>query len=157
MMKNVAVISGIILLIFAVSRCEKESRDSASTLELVKTNAGGCNRLELKSAGEHPDTVVFSVESDSLNIFTGVNYICCAPFGVDLKTKSDSVLITITDICAQEEACYCLCSCYYTWDFKLLKFENKSYFYRVMLVGRDETRVIQKGTFTLEGPDITVE
>jgi hypothetical protein len=158
-MKTTIACAGIVLILVLSIGCEKESRGpvASNTLELAKTYPGGCNTMDFKQVGENQDTLIFSVENDSLNIFTGVNYICCAPFSASLKIENDSVLITIKDICPDAGSCYCHCMCYYTWDFKLVEFVDRTFSYKAILDGRDGTQLIQKGSFTVEGPDITVE
>jgi len=62
--------------------------------------------------------VIFSMREDTLVMFTGINYVCCAPFTTAATFRNDSVVVTLEDICNYpQEVCYCKCMCYYTWEF----------------------------------------
>jgi hypothetical protein len=136
-MKKLTGISGIIFILIAFSNCEKEPNDTVK-LSLVKTTPGGCNNQKsaylMNPAGEQPDTVIFSVRKDTLDVFVGLNYICCAPFNTASTFRNDSIIINITDTCpAPYQSCYCKCMCYYTWDFLFADYQGQKYGYKVIL------------------------
>jgi hypothetical protein len=153
-MKKIILILGTIILIPGLWMCEKES--ATDELSLVKTEEGGCNNMEfseIKSADElHEDTILFSKKNDTLDIFVGINYICCTPFTTDTHITNDSILLTITDPCTlNDPSCYCWCMCYYTWDFLFVDFEQKEYAYKVVLIDPhvEEPVVYWEGTLDL--------
>lgn len=115
--------------------CTDESGSNKS-LNYVKTELGGCNTpLILKNTYlDEEDTVLFTAQDDTLDVFVGINYVCCAPFTSEAAVTNDSILITITDMCdADTISCYCHCNCYYTWDFIFTDFENKEYDFKIYL------------------------
>ena len=141
--------------IIAFSYCEKEPND-AGKLTLVKTTPGGCNLDKsasiLKSAAEQKDTVIFSVHQDTLDIFVGINYICCAPFKTESVFRNDSIIISITDTCpAPYQSCYCKCMCYYTWNFLFAGYQGEKYGYRIVLYDprQKEPHIIKEGKISL--------
>jgi len=111
------------LVLIAVNCEQAENNPGLSDSAVFTTVApGGCNLSEdlLKQSQdeEQPDTLALTFVNDSLKIFTGVNYICCAPFETDQEVRHDTIFIYITDICPDPyNDCYCRCMCYYTWDF----------------------------------------
>ena len=131
----------VLLLACAVflASCGKEDRDSGTGPTLAKTIPGGCNNTKsavLKSApAEERDTVVFSLRKDTLVLFTGINYICCAPFKTETAFRNDSLIVTLTDDCDfPKENCYCKCMCYYTWEFLFTGYQSeKKQGYKVIL------------------------
>jgi hypothetical protein len=134
-MKNVFFTAGIILLFLVLTMCEKEA---VNKISFVKTELGGCNGEDftgLKSANEeHADTILFTIKNDTLDIYVGINYICCTPFITTTRVTADSILMTITDPCTSADAtCYCWCTCYYTWDFLFVDYESKEYAFQVIL------------------------
>jgi hypothetical protein len=139
-MKKYILVIGTIFLIFFLSGCENESdhHDADRELTYIKTKAGGCNGQNfdgLKSVSyEQNDTVVFSVKNDTLDIYVGVNYICCAPFESEAVISNDSILMNLTDTCSDmNNLCYCRCMCYYTWDFLFTDFMKKEYYFKILL------------------------
>ena len=108
----------------------------------------------LKSAPEEErDTVIFSLRKDTLVMFTGINYICCAPFKTETTVKNDSLIVTLTDACDYPKVnCYCKCMCYYTWEFLFTGYQSeKKRGYKVILDDprQKEPVVIFKGTMKL--------
>lgn len=138
-LKSFTLVSGMLLLLFALSFCAKENASYffGKKLELVKTELGDCNRgktSDTKSAAEEKkDSVAFKIVNDTLSVFVGVNYLCCAPFAAETKVTIDSILISLTDTCSGSFNCYCRCMCYYTWNFSFIDFSDKTYFYKVIL------------------------
>jgi hypothetical protein len=128
-----------------------------SQIRSVNTILGGCNNQDfenLKSATEeYSDTVDFEIiNSDTLNVFVGINYICCAPFDTETDIVNDTLIMTISDTCSDPyHSCYCRCMCYYTWDFQYTDFENKKYFYIIKLNDprEDNTIIFKQGMIDL--------
>ena len=102
-----------------------------------KTIPGGCNVQDtsnLKSTVAENDTVITSIINDTLDIYAGINYICCAPFITSTNIINDSITIVINDTCSfPYETCYCKCMCYYTWDFLFTDLLQKVYNYKIIL------------------------
>lgn len=144
----------LILFAFVLTSCGNDEGESATGLSLVKTVPAGCNLMKsdhLKSApAEERDTVIFSVRSDTLVMFTGINYICCAPFKTGTAFRNDTLIVTLTDTCDfPQENCYCKCMCYYTWEFLYTGFQNgKLRGYKVIL---DDPRQ-KEPLLIMEGP-----
>jgi len=154
-MKKLIPFIGLVFLLFVLIKCEKESdnNDPEKELSYVKTDAGGCNDQDfegLKSVSDDPnDTVIFSVVNDTLDIYVGVNYICCAPFTSEATISNDSILLTLTDTCSDMNSlCYCRCMCYYTWDFLFVDFMEKEYYFKILLDDPHENNpiVFKEGT-----------
>lgn len=155
-MKKIVPVFSAFLLLFLLIACEKESNKSitGSELRYLSSQLGGCNVPEnenMKSGiVESADTVIFSTGNDSLNIFVGVNYICCTPFSGEVSVSNDSILISLNDTCnTATTPCYCHCMCYYTWDFKFAGTEDKDYFYQVILTGEwnGGSEVVKEGIY----------
>jgi len=131
--------------------------ETNSQIRPVNTILGGCNNQDfdnIKSATEdYKDTVDFDlINSDTLNVFVGINYICCAPFDTETEIVNDTLIMTINDTCSDPyHSCYCRCMCYYTWDFQYVDFENKEYFYIVKLNDprEDNTLIFKQGVIDL--------
>lgn len=118
--------------------CEKGTEINSGQLTFLKSLPGGCNNQtfdQLKNAAtEEKDTVVFKFENDSLTMFVGINYVCCAPFSSTASLRNDSLIIRLTDTCNYPgEVCYCKCMCYYTWKFLFAGSEMQNLSYRVSL------------------------
>ncbi len=152
-MKNIFFIAGIILLFFVITMCEKES---VSKISIAGTEVGGCNDEEfndLKNAiEEQEDTILFTIRNDTLDVYVGINYICCTPFTSSSRVTNDSIIMTITDPCSElEDPCYCWCMCYYTWDFLFVEFEKKEYAFKVLIENHrtDGTVVFREGIVDL--------
>lgn len=135
-------------------RCEKApDMEQVKEMSFLRTDPGGCNNQNfnaLKSAGEDlNDTVIFTVINDTLDVFVGLNYICCAPFTSDVVTSPDTVILTLSDTCNfPEESCYCRCMCYYTWNFLFTGFGGKECHYKILLDNPQEEMpvVISEGS-----------
>ena len=129
-------------------------------MSLKKTVPGGCNlAFDLKRSGSEVDTAIFTLENDTLDIFIGLNFACCTPFNASLTTKSDSIIITATDICPAQGTCYCHCICYYTWNFLLVDFAEKVYDYKVLFKStlNEGPVIIQEGKITISGNTVLVQ
>ncbi len=102
---------------------------------------------------EETDTVLFSARKDTLEMFAGINYICCAPFNTTALFRNDSLIVTLTDVCDYPaKNCYCRCMCYYTWQFLFTEFRpDIPYGYRVVLDDprQKEASVIMEGRVRL--------
>jgi len=138
--KGIGLFFGICGILILLSTCVKEIQTETSNKKIVyaKTQLGGCNvgdnSTAQKSAVAENDKVLFSKNQDTLYMFVGLNYICCAPFTSEAKVIDDSIVITISDTCSPEKLdCYCRCMCYYTWNFAFIHSSNKTYSYKVIL------------------------
>jgi hypothetical protein len=156
-MKHPVLFSLLISCTVLLVSCSKDDGDSWAGLTLAKTIPGGCNNMKsgpLKSTpAEERDTVIFSLRKDTLVLFTGVNYICCAPFKTKTDFENDSLIVTLTDDCDYpKENCYCKCMCYYTWEFLFTGFQSgKKLGYKVILDDprQKEPMVILQGNVKL--------
>ena len=154
-MKNTIYILSIVVLSAFILQCEKEKQESLQ-VDHVKTILGGCNGQSsdeiVLARYEEKDTLKFYIKNDTLNVFVGVNYICCAPFETSFRQSSDSLFFRITDICPSPyESCYCRCMCYYTFDFLMTGFEKKQYYFKIIIHDprQDEPYVFREGTVDL--------
>ncbi|MBN2613119.1 MAG: hypothetical protein JXB00_16320 [Bacteroidales bacterium] len=145
----------LIVLVIILVNCSEDT-DHVKTLKYSSTILGGCNGQDfgdLKSTSEDfADTVIFTIKNDTLDVFVGLNYICCAPFTSEAATKGDSILITISDACkAPYLNCYCKCMCYYTWDFTFVDFEEKEYPFKIILNDPHEENpvIIKEGSLQI--------
>ncbi len=128
------VITTTLILITA---CESNLDESRSNIKYYTTILGGCNGQYFndKSAPmDHSDTIVFSTTEDTLNVFVGINYICCAPFMTSAEIINDSLLMEITDTCSDPyHSCYCRCYCYYTFNFLFVNYQSTEFSFQVSL------------------------
>ncbi len=154
-MKKAIYLLAITTASATILRCEKDTKETVP-VDHVKTILGGCNGRsfeDLKSTfAEEEDTLQFYINNDTLNVFVGINYICCAPFGSGFSQSGDSLFFEITDTCLPDaESCYCRCICYYTFDFLLTGFEKKKYFFRIIINDprQDEPYVFREGTVNI--------
>lgn len=143
----------LIVIAFTLVLCQKnEVNEKPPTLTYVETELGGCNSpfsAQLKSILLKNDTVGVSNQNDSISIFVGLNYICCAPFQSKYEIKNDSILIAIKDTCPNPyHSCYCRCDCYYTFDFKFIQSGQGNWHYKIELFSpiAAMSKVIQEGT-----------
>lgn len=134
--------------------CQQEDViDYTGNITFVKTDLGGCNTHTKSSSQKYdeitPDDVVtIKIESDSIDVFVGLNYVCCAPFSTDCEIKNDSILMSIIDTCHYPDTvCYCYCSCYYTFNFKFLNTGNSKYTYKILLSSplENASKIIKEG------------
>lgn len=136
---------------FTMINCERDPNNDGNSITYYRTKFGGCNgqQFDLKSTfQDNPDTVVISIEDGTLNVFVGINYICCAPFTTEANIVSDSLLMVISDTCSYPyQTCYCRCYCYYTFDFQFINFDEKVYDFLIELNDPqiENPIVIQKG------------
>ncbi len=154
-MKHTIYLLTIVFLSFVILQCEKDEKESLP-VNYVKTVPGGCNGQtfnDLKSTGsEEKDTLRFYVRNDTLNVFVGINYICCAPFETSFDQSADTLIFAISDICSVTYGdCYCRCMCYYTFDFLLTGFEKKQYYFQIIINDprQDEPYVFREGTVNI--------
>ncbi len=159
-MKNsrILVVACVVFASAILIMCEN-SDDAKSQIKLVKAHLGGCNipaNIGLKDGTNNPDTVIFSTTEDSLDVYVGINYLCCAGFEVSSKMHSDSITIALTDTCSDGMSCYCKCDCYYTWDFMFTEFEKKEYYFKIILLSPQNNnipKIIVEGILDLEDMD----
>lgn len=143
----------LILIALFLALCQKENNiEKPPKLTYVETKPGGCNdhfSVQNKSILLKNDSVGISNQNDSIRIFIGINYICCAPFEAVQEIKNDSIFISIKDTCPYPtKNCYCRCMCYYTWDFRFVQSGQGSWHYKIILFDPSEqkSKVIQQGT-----------
>jgi hypothetical protein len=120
--------ASLFFLLLMLCVCNQEKEGSLE-FSLIRTIPGGCNNLNsdgLKRAtAEEQDTVIFTMRKDTLVMFTGINYVCCAPFSTAGTIRNDSLVVVIDDRCdVPQENCYCKCMCYYTWEFLFTGFQQ---------------------------------
>ena len=88
--------------------------------QYITTQFGGCNEDTTYRSGGEPDISYFTLDGDTAIIFAGFNYKCCAPFTSNVDIVDGIIIITLKDNCSQPySSCYCRCSCYYTFEFKI--------------------------------------
>ena len=151
-MKNTTYILSIVVLSVLILQCEKDEKENLP-VDYIKTILGGCNGQlfdDLKNTEvEENDTLQFFIKNDTLNVFVGINYICCAPFETGFSQSADSLFFNITDTChITSGSCYCRCMCFYTFDYLLTGFEKKQYYFRITIADprQDESYVFREGT-----------
>jgi len=150
-MKKFLFIAAIIIFFSFLVLCEKESDSSPHKISFVKSEPGGCNLEDNDvlatrdgSLSEEQDTLLFTIQNDTLDAYVGINYICCAPFTSEAMISTDSIFMTISDTCPSPyQTCYCRCMCYYTWDFLFVNFEKKEYYFKIVLYDpREEDPIV---------------
>ena len=155
-MKTIVYIVIASIALFFSCENKPETIDEKPQITYVNTIPGGCNFENEPSARGKllaNDTVIVSNQNDSLSIWVGLNYICCAPFTSNIEL-SDTLTIFITDTCnITESLCYCRCHCYYTWDFRFYISEEFSIPSRIMLISplqENDTVVFWKGVIDID-------
>ncbi|MFC1620378.1 hypothetical protein ACFL45_10585 [Candidatus Neomarinimicrobiota bacterium] len=117
------------LLVFTtlIVACNTSTSSDPEPLRFHEVVYGGCARIfnmpvpELSASpipvsfDEGPDTLIVTW-NDSLKIFLGLNYICCAPFVIGHEILQDTLVLAVRDTCVL--SCYCDCICYYTFTWK---------------------------------------
>jgi len=131
--------------------CDNEDNpnDDSLVIHYLKSELGGCNNQTIENIEQDEgknDTVIIELSNDTLNIFAGLNYICCAPFITDCNIQKDSIFISITDTCSNPyQSCYCRCDCYYAFDFYFNSLSNRKYYWQIILSDpREENEKIFK-------------
>jgi hypothetical protein len=144
----------VIAVLFSIVFCQNEAElDEDAKISFVKTEFGGCNAKTKSSAQNtdntfHNDCVNISNKHDSIYIFVGINYICCAPFNTDCQIKNGTILMSINDISVKSDSIYyCRCDCYYTFNFKFFKEGINNYKYKVVLNSplENKSKTIKEG------------
>jgi len=144
------IISELLIVILLLVACENVSNsyDSNNNLTFIEARLGGCHGQDFPNLkyniSDEVDTVIFSFINDTLDIYVGLNYICCAPFISEAHILNDSILMNLNDTCSNVyQTCYCRCNCYYTWDFLFIDIQEKKYYYKIMLYDpREENPII---------------
>jgi hypothetical protein len=94
------------------------NKNEPGNLQYSKTIAGGCFLNKSLSVKDNQitktDTVTYSINNDSLNIFVGFNATCCGEFSNSSSIKGDSIIIKVMTT----QIGFCNCLCYYTYNFK---------------------------------------
>ncbi len=131
----VTILAGVLLLL--MTACSEEDK-SPTTLTYLCTDYGGCNGqgadFVLPKMTFDNDTLYWKIHDDLLEIFIGINYICCAPFKIEANQVGDSLKIMIRDTCkAPYQDCYCRCVCYYEFSSIFSNFTGDTYHLSVYL------------------------
>lgn len=154
-MKNTIYILSLLVFSAIIFQCEKEEQESLQ-VDHVQTIPGGCNGLSsdeiVLPRYEEKDTLQLYIKNDTLNVFVGINYICCAPFETDFSQSGDSLFFEIKDTCSVAvDNCYCRCMCYYTFRFLFTGFEKKQYYLKITINDPrlDEPYIFREGTVNL--------
>jgi hypothetical protein len=119
----------LIALAALIGACNTSTSSDPEPLQLQNVVYGGCAGLSgmpessaarLDGDDLNPDRDTLAVAwDDSLEIFLGLNYICCAPFEVGHEILQDTLVLTVRDTCPDPyTSCYCRCMCYYTFTWK---------------------------------------
>ncbi|HPC35841.1 MAG TPA: hypothetical protein P5268_09915 [Candidatus Marinimicrobia bacterium] len=132
------LIWGMLIVGFMACTDNGGEPQTAATLSFLQTDYGGCNRYRegdiLPKATFSEDTLNWEICDDTLKIFTGIRYICCAPFVVESEQFGDSLKIMIRDVCGiSDEPCYCKCICYYTFQTIFTDYSGDRYHLTVWL------------------------
>ena len=152
-MKNIGFLA-MMAVILCLYNCEKEKdKEKTTSLNYAEIVYGGCNNTLEKSIryAEENDTVMVFIESDTLTVHVGINYICCAHFEGKSESIDDTLQITVSDTCSPDDNCYCHCMCYYTFDFHYTDLETGDYPCNVRLWdAREETyKMLFQGTISI--------
>ncbi|MFC1620379.1 hypothetical protein ACFL45_10590 [Candidatus Neomarinimicrobiota bacterium] len=121
----------LIAIAALMSACNTSTSSDPEPLRFHEVVYGGCAgmldmsestlaRWDSGSPYTHLDTLVVTWD-DSLKIFLGLNYICCAPFAAGHEIVQDTLVLAVRDTCpVPATTCYCRCMCYYTftWMFE---------------------------------------
>jgi len=150
----------LIPLLFFLCGCEKEkTTEEKPSLKFAGTLYGGCNNGVLEKSTtvlENNDTIIVKVENDTLTLYAGINYVCCAEFEGSSETVNDTIQITVKDVCTEEDNCYCHCMCYYTFDFLFTGLKAGDYPCRVRLwdAMEKEFRELFSGTISISNGNL---
>ena len=153
-LRNVTVIAVCLVTSLMFASCDSNKEESKGNLQYVTTELGGCNKksdLRSDEPEAKDDEFTITVSGESVHVFVGRNYICCAPFETKCETIDDVIIMSIIDICENPYAdCYCRCMCYYTFDFVFTyqgKFNQK---YKILLIDPREEKplIISEGVIT---------
>ena len=111
-----------------MAACSTTPSSDPQPIQFQNVTYGGCaglfdmseaalNRWDSGDPYGEPDTLIV-VWDDSLKIFLGLNYICCAPFTADHAVQGDTLVLAARDTCPDPYTdCYCRCICYYTFNW----------------------------------------
>ena len=154
-MKHTIYLITIVVISFVILQCEKDEKESLH-INHVETILGGCNGQSFDEIilprYEEKDTLQFLIKNDTLSVFIGINYICCALFETSFHQSGDSLFFNITDTCSiSVGSCYCRCMCNYTFDFILTDFEKKQYYFQIVINDprENEPYVFREGTVNI--------
>ena len=113
--------------------------------DLEQIIKGGCNEKQTiqDEPYEQSDTIIFTPGDETLNIFVGLNYVCCYNFTSASHFESDTLII---DLEASTDA-PCDCMCYYTFEFIYSGYQGQQFFYEIWL----DDELFMEGNFT---PDL---
>jgi hypothetical protein len=118
---SIALMSMVLMIFAMATSCEKpKAKQNEDGIKFVKSELGGCNgqnaedlkRNTQQGEGEK-DTIIFDLQNDTLNVFFGFDYTCCALFTLNQTITADTIYTFITDASAVDD--YCRCTCYYSF------------------------------------------
>lgn len=152
MKTNMNILFIIILsILFSSIACDNAENNTPiekdKNISYLKSSLGGCNNKteeNIEQGEEKNDTTIIQIQQDTLIIYAGLNYICCAPFITDCNITNDSIFMSITDTCSNPyQDCYCRCNCYYTFEYYFNILSNKEYYWRISLIDpREENEIL---------------
>lgn len=151
MKTNMNILFIVLCILFSSVACDKEGSNTPiekdKNISYLKSTLGGCNNKteeNIEQGEEKNDTTIIQIQQDTLSIYVGLNYICCAPFITDCNITNDTIFVSITDTCANPyQDCYCRCDCYYTFDYYFNNLSDKEYYWRITLIDpREENEIL---------------
>jgi hypothetical protein len=118
---------------FIIAACTTTTSSNPDSLRFHEVVYGGCaNVFDMPESSAaiqkgldmetERDTLIITWD-DSLNIFLGLNYVCCVPFEVGHEIVQDTLVLAVRDTCVV--SCYCDCICYYTFTWKFERGEEE--------------------------------
>ncbi len=132
-------------IFFSCGQGTNSTDQNTSELKYLNTVYGGCNSTARQTITEFVcdfknDTIYYSVTGEILKITIGLNYICCAPFGLHQYQENQNLFITLYDSCGQTGSpCHCKCVCYYDFDTYFSNYLHDTYYLKVYLHDPQQT------------------
>jgi len=139
MRRNLFISYLVLAMMLNYQICMEKSESEPATLQQLSTIYGGCNdwRPDSRLARETQpvsDTLYWKIESDTLHLHIGINYICCAPFLLTCSQNADDLEVTLNDTCAAPyDSCYCRCMCFYEFETLFSNFQGDKYKLKIYL------------------------
>ncbi|MBN1767402.1 MAG: hypothetical protein JXR50_10525 [Prolixibacteraceae bacterium] len=151
MKTKIKILFIVLSILFSFIACDKAENNTPiekdKNISYLKSSLGGCNNKteeNIEQGEEKNDTTIIQIKQDTLSIYAGLNYICCAPFITDCNITNDSIFVSITDTCSNPyQDCYCRCYCYYTFEYYFNNLSDKQYYWRITLIDpREENEIL---------------
>ncbi len=96
----------------------------------LNTEFGGCNETATESLSlnyeDEVDTLIINEQSDSLNIFVGLNMTCCLTFEAESEIVGDTLVLHLNTL--TDDACDCIC--YYTFNYIFEDYNGQGFYYK---------------------------